>query len=97
MLYSTCIDVNAYAIVLDFQGILRTSETIQKLQQFIPKSTTALAFYFNTLLSQGRLNCYESLALSKRLIQTGKTKVLEDWLKQDKVRQMFDRIYCIAY
>ncbi|EDV28520.1 uncharacterized protein TRIADDRAFT_18730, partial [Trichoplax adhaerens] len=67
------------------KGVLRTSQTIQRFQQHIPRTTTALAIYFDVLLRQGKLNRYESLELSKRLIHTGKNQALEHWLKQAKL------------
>ena len=84
-------------ILLYFQGILRTPQTIQRFQQVPsqPGQTSPLLQYFGILLDQGQLNKYESLELCKPVLQQGRKQLLEKWLKEEKVEyviMVFDNV-----
>ncbi|KAK1284421.1 Clathrin heavy chain 2 [Acorus calamus] len=55
------------------QGILRTPDTVAKFQ------------YFGTLLTRGKLNAFESLELSRLVVNQNKKNLLENWLAEDKL------------
>ncbi|CAG7723760.1 unnamed protein product [Allacma fusca] len=69
------------------KGILRTQQTIQRFQQVPtqPGQTSPLLQYFGILLDRGQLNKYESLELSRPVLQQGKKQLMEKWLKEDKL------------
>lgn len=69
------------------KGILRTPQTIQRLQQAVPGQgqKSLLLHYFGILLTQGQLNKYESLELCRPVLQQGRRQLLEKWLKEDKL------------
>lgn len=69
------------------KGILRTPQTIQRFQQVAaqPGQTSPLLQYFGILLDRGQLNKYESLELSRPVLQQGKKQLMEKWLKEDKL------------
>ena len=73
------------------QGILRTPETIQKFQQLPsqPGQTSPLLQYFGILLDQGQLNRYESVELCRPVLMQSRKQLMEKWLKEDKVQNMF--------
>jgi len=68
-------------------GVLRTKNTIQKLQQIpvVPGQANPLLQYFGLLLEQGKLNQYETIELARPVLQQGKQQMLERWLKEDKL------------
>lgn len=72
------------------QGILRTSETIQRLQSAptLPGQKTPLLQYFSLLLQSGKLNKLESIELVRPLIASGAPSAVEkveEFVKQDKL------------
>ncbi|CAL8108322.1 unnamed protein product [Orchesella dallaii] len=70
------------------KGILRTPQTIQRFQQVVvtqPGQTSPLLQYFGILLDRTRLNKFESLELSRPVLQQGKKQLIEKWLKEDKL------------
>jgi len=69
------------------KAILRTPQTIQRFQQVAtqPGQTSPLLQYFGILLDRGQLNKYESLELSRPVLQQGKKQLMEKWLKEDKL------------
>nr|CAD1822052.1 unnamed protein product [Ananas comosus var. bracteatus] len=76
------------------QGILRTPETVAKFQAttflslFVPVQagqTPPLLQYFGTLLTKGKLNAFESLELSRLVVNQNKKNLLENWLAEDKL------------
>lgn len=67
------------------QGVLRTQQTIAKLQAVQPPhdgSPAPVLVYFSTLLEQGKLNKYETLELCRPVIAQQK-KVISDYLISD--------------
>ena len=80
------------------QGILRTSETIQRFQQVPtpPGQTSPLLQYFGILLESSQLNKYEALELCRPVLAQGKKQLIEKWLKEDKVH-MYMYIYMYMY
>ncbi|KMZ59834.1 putative Clathrin heavy chain [Zostera marina] len=69
------------------QGILRTPDTIAKFQSVPLQSgqTPPLLQYFGTLLTRGKLNAFESLELSRLVVNQNKKNLLENWLAEDKL------------
>ncbi|GMN23677.1 hypothetical protein TIFTF001_000226 [Ficus carica] len=69
------------------QGILRTPDTVAKFQSVPVQSgqTPPLLQYFGTLLTRGKLNAYESLELSRLVVNQNKKNLLENWLAEDKL------------
>ncbi|KAL0744142.1 hypothetical protein Bca4012_085655 [Brassica carinata] len=69
------------------QGILRTPDTVAKFQSVPVQAgqTPPLLQYFGTLLTKGKLNSYESLELSRLVVNQNKKNLLENWLKEDKL------------
>ncbi|KAI8010033.1 Callose synthase 3 [Camellia lanceoleosa] len=69
------------------QGILRTSDTIAKFQSVPVQAgqTPHLLQYFGTLLTRGKLNAFESLELSRLVVNKNKKNLLENWLAEDKL------------
>ncbi|PKA50598.1 Clathrin heavy chain 1 [Apostasia shenzhenica] len=83
------------------QGILRTPETVAKFQAatypisfnfycplIVPVQagqTPPLLQYFGTLLTKGKLNAFESLELSRLVVNQNKKNLLENWLAEDKL------------
>uniref|UniRef100_A0A803KRG1 Clathrin heavy chain n=1 Tax=Chenopodium quinoa TaxID=63459 RepID=A0A803KRG1_CHEQI len=69
------------------QGILRTPDTVAKFQSVPVQSgqTPPLLQYFGTLLTRGKLNAFESLELSRLVVNQNKKNLLENWLAEDKL------------
>ncbi|XP_031493982.1 clathrin heavy chain 2 [Nymphaea colorata] len=69
------------------QGILRTPDTIAKFQSVPVQAgqTPPLLQYFGTLLTKGKLNAFESLELSRLVVNQNKKNLLENWLAEDKL------------
>eukprot|EP00850_Spirogloea_muscicola_P021740 SM000260S09936 [mRNA] locus=s260:121843:132691:+ [translate_table: standard] len=69
------------------QGVLRTPDTVSKFQSVPvqPGTTSPLLQYFGTLLTKGKLNSYESLELSRLVVNQNKKNLLENWLAEDKL------------
>ncbi|CAA6654735.1 unnamed protein product [Spirodela intermedia] len=69
------------------QGILRTPETVAKFQSVPVQAgqTPPLLQYFGTLLTRGKLNTFESLELSRLVVNQNKKNLLENWLAEDKL------------
>ncbi|KAL3681952.1 hypothetical protein R1sor_024908 [Riccia sorocarpa] len=69
------------------QGILRTPDTVAKFQSvpIQPGQTSPLLQYFGTLLTKGKLNAFESLELSRLVVNQNKKNLLENWLAEDKL------------
>nr|GMC59170.1 clathrin heavy chain 1 [Ipomoea batatas] len=69
------------------QGILRTSDTVAKFQSVPVQAgqTPPLLQYFGTLLTRGKLNAFESLELSRLVVNQNKKNLLENWLAEDKL------------
>lgn len=47
--------------------------------------TPPLLQYFGTLLTRGKLNAFESLELSRLVVNQNKKNLLENWLSEDKL------------
>ncbi|XP_038712359.1 clathrin heavy chain 1-like [Tripterygium wilfordii] len=69
------------------QGILRTPDTVAKFQSVPVQAgmTPPLLQYFGTLLTRGKLNGFESLELSRLVVNQNKKNLLENWLAEDKL------------
>ncbi|ONM20208.1 Clathrin heavy chain 2 [Zea mays] len=69
------------------QGLLRTPETVAKFQSVPVQAgqTPPLLQYFGTLLTRGKLNAFESLELSRLVVNQNKKNLLENWLAEDKL------------
>ncbi|KAL4388443.1 hypothetical protein GQ457_09G030600 [Hibiscus cannabinus] len=69
------------------QGILRTPDTVAKFQSVPVQAgqTPPLLQYFGTLLMKGKLNAFESLELSRLVVNQNKKNLLENWLAEDKL------------
>ncbi|GAB2274517.1 Clathrin heavy chain [Dionaea muscipula] len=69
------------------QGILRTPDTVAKFQSVPVQAgqTPPLLQYFGTLLTRGKLNAFESLELSRMVVNQNKKNLLENWLAEDKL------------
>ncbi|CAJ2653424.1 unnamed protein product [Trifolium pratense] len=69
------------------QGILRTPDTVAKFQSVPVQAgqTPPLLQYFGTLLTRGKLNGFESLELSRLVVNQNKKILLENWLAEDKL------------
>ncbi|GBG80598.1 hypothetical protein CBR_g31057 [Chara braunii] len=69
------------------QGLLRTPDTIGKFQSVPvqPGQTSPLLQYFGSLLTKGSLNAFESLELSRLVVNQNKKNLLENWLAEDKL------------
>ncbi|KAL5985732.1 hypothetical protein ACLOJK_027719 [Asimina triloba] len=69
------------------QGILHTPDTVAKFQSVPvqPGQTRPLLQYFGTLLTKGKLNAFESLELSRLVVNQNKKNLLENWLAEDKL------------
>ncbi|CAN7051173.1 unnamed protein product [Brassica oleracea var. botrytis] len=69
------------------QGILRTPDTVAKFQSVPVQAgqTPPLLQYFGTLLTKGKLNSYESLELSRLVVNQNKKNLLKNWLEEDKL------------
>lgn len=66
---------------------LRTPQTIQKLKnvQAAPGTISPLLQYFSTLLDKGGLNEFETMELSRPLLQQDRKNLLENWFKEGKL------------
>ncbi|GLT43224.1 hypothetical protein SLA2020_171910 [Shorea laevis] len=69
------------------QGILRSPDTVAKFQSVPVQAgqTPPLLQYFGTLLTRGKLNAFESLELSRLVVNQNKKNLLENWLAEDKL------------
>ncbi|KAJ8438732.1 hypothetical protein Cgig2_013778 [Carnegiea gigantea] len=69
------------------QGILRTPDTVAKFQSVPVQAgqTPPLLQYFGTLLTRGKLNAFESVELSRLVVNQNKKILLENWLAEDKL------------
>ncbi|XWS29035.1 hypothetical protein CRYUN_Cryun25bG0122100 [Craigia yunnanensis] len=69
------------------QGVLRTPDTVAKFQSVPVQAgqTPPLLQYFGTLLTRGKLNAFESLELSRLVVNQNKKNLLENWLAEDKL------------
>ncbi|KAM7256318.1 hypothetical protein ACFE04_012059 [Oxalis oulophora] len=69
------------------QGLLRNPETVAKFQSVPVQGvqTPPLLLYFGTLLTRGKLNTFESLELSRMVVNSNKKNLLENWLAEDKL------------
>ncbi|KAF1892552.1 hypothetical protein Lal_00011019 [Lupinus albus] len=69
------------------QGILRTPDTVAKFQSVPVQAgqTPPLLQFFGTLLTRGKLNAFESLELSRLVVNQNKKNLLENWLAEDKL------------
>ena len=66
--------------------LLRNQDTINKLKS-LPSTggPQPIIVYFSTLLESTRLNEIESIELAKPVLAQGKMKVIEDWIKNEKL------------
>ena len=80
--------VSAAKLVASSGTALRTPATIARFQQIPaePGSPQPVFQYFSTLLESGRLNEQESIELAKPVLQQGRPKLMEKWLKDDKLQ-----------
>ena len=79
--------VNAAKVAKDAPGtLLRNQDTINRLKS-LPSTggPQPIIVYFSTLLEATKLNEIESIELAKPVLQQGKIKVLEEWIKNDKL------------
>ncbi|KAK6135795.1 hypothetical protein DH2020_030490 [Rehmannia glutinosa] len=81
------------------QGILRTPDTVAKFQSVPVQAgqTPPLLQYFGTLLTKGKLNAFESLELSRLVVNQNKKNLLENWLAEDKLEcseELGDLVKC---
>eukprot|EP00899_Mesostigma_viride_P014185 jgi/Mesvir1/22768/Mv14160-RA.1 len=69
------------------QGTLRTRDTVVKFQgvPVPPGQTPPLLQYFGTLLQKGKLNHFETLELSRLVVNQNKKSLLDNWLAEDKL------------
>ncbi|KAL4335567.1 hypothetical protein GQ457_07G017970 [Hibiscus cannabinus] len=77
------------------QGILRTPDTVAKIlypktaecscASWANSTTVAVLWTFGTLLTRGKLNAFESLELSRLVVNQNKMNLLENWLAEDKL------------
>ncbi|KAJ0021343.1 hypothetical protein Pint_32516 [Pistacia integerrima] len=69
------------------QGLLRTPETVAKFQSIPVQGgqPPPLLQYFGTLLTKGKLTAFESLELSRLVVNQNKKNLLENWLAEDKL------------
>ncbi|CAH8337295.1 unnamed protein product [Eruca vesicaria subsp. sativa] len=69
------------------QAFLRTPDTVSKFQSVPVQAgqTPPLLQYFGTLLTKGKLNSYESLELSRLVVNQNKKSLLKNWLEEDKL------------
>lgn len=74
---------------LDWDGIdnNRLILSVSNLQSVPVQSgqTPPLLQYFGTLLTRGKLNAFESLELSRLVVNQNKKNLLENWLAEDKL------------
>lgn len=73
------------------RGILRTPQTIEQFKT-VPVQAGQLSpilQYFGILLERGKLNKFESLELARPVLVQGRKQLLEKWLKEDKVCQVY--------
>lgn len=77
----------AATLAVEYQGILRTPDTLAKFQSVPVQAgqTSPLLQYFETLLIKGKLNAFESIELSRLVVNQNKKKLLEIWLAEDKL------------
>ena len=74
-------------MIFHLQGVLRTSETIQKFKH-VPTSagqTSFLMQYFGILLESSQLNKHEAVELCQLVLAEGKKELIEKWLTADKL------------
>lgn len=66
---------------------MRTPETIERFKtlQVPAGQVSPILQYFGILLEKGQLNKFESIELSKPVLQQGRKQLLEKWLKEDKL------------
>lgn len=79
--------VNAAKVAKDAPGtLLRNQDTINRLKT-LPSTggPQPIIIYFSTLLETTKLNEIESIELARPVLQQGKIKVLEEWIKNDKL------------
>ncbi|KAL5997907.1 hypothetical protein ACLOJK_008841 [Asimina triloba] len=79
--------MEAAELAAESQGILCKPDTVAKFQSIPvqPDHTHPLLHYFGRLLSNGKLNAFDSLELSRFLVCHNKMNVLESWLAEDKL------------
>ncbi|KAL6946298.1 Clathrin heavy chain [Hanseniaspora osmophila] len=81
-------DYTQAAKVAASSNILRTPETINKLKNLPVSNANAISpilIYFSTLLENNKLNKFETLELTKPLLQQDRKNLFEKWLKEDKL------------
>ncbi|KAI8026783.1 ABC transporter G family member 34 [Camellia lanceoleosa] len=67
-------------------GLLGSSFTLYALRVFDASGQTPHSLrYFGTLLTRGKLNAFESLELSRLVINQNNKNLLENWLAEDKL------------
>lgn len=66
---------------------MRTPATVARFNQIPaqPGQPQPVFQYFSVLLEKGKLNAYETLELSKPVIQQGRAQLLEKWISEDKL------------
>ncbi|TIC24772.1 clathrin heavy chain [Wallemia mellicola] len=69
------------------RSILRTQQTIEQFKSLpaVPGQLSPILQYFGILLEKGELNKFESLELSRPVLQQGRKQLLEKWLKENKL------------
>ena len=75
-------------LVLVFVLILSETGSFIQMLQSVPVQagqTPPLLQYFGTLLTRGKLNAFESLELSRLVVNQNKKNLLENWLAEDKL------------
>lgn len=74
--------------LLEWKRCGSTSNCFLYVLQTVPVQagqTPPLLQYFGTLLTRGKLNAFESLELSRLVVNQNKKNLLENWLAEDKL------------
>lgn len=69
-------------------GILRTPSIVERIRQAPTQrgqQASPMLQYFACLLERGSLNKFETLELSKPILQQNRVKMLENWIKENKL------------
>ena len=69
------------------KGVLRTKETIARFQAVQPQPGTnsPLLQYFGICLQRGKLNAFESVELTRLVLNQNKKQLLDTWMAEDKL------------
>jgi clathrin heavy chain len=90
-------------VKIHFTGYDLSKSSISLFVQSVPVQsgqTPPLLQYFGTLLTKGKLNAFESLELSRLVVNQNKKNLLENWLAEDKLEcseELGDLVKVYAY